>query len=159
MVKDEDTCSRGNCTRARYQHYAMCLSCGVGQKQKWALHARAGGSVAKCRVPDCSGVPFNKSKYCKGCLEDAGPVLCQQYRDYISAKGRAKYAEQDFGPHDLAILPDYVWVKTAKCIGEPIHGSTAILPLLSSTGLAHPCLQCPIARATMRLLTMTTRCR
>ncbi len=50
MAKDAATCSRGNCIRVRYQRYAMCLSCGVGQKLKWALHARAGGSVAKRRV-------------------------------------------------------------------------------------------------------------
>jgi hypothetical protein len=38
-------------------------------------------------------------------------VLCEQYKCYIAAKGRGKYAEQDFQPHDLAILPHYVIVK------------------------------------------------
>ncbi len=58
-------------------------------------------------------------------------MLCDQYKSYIAAKGRAKYAEQDFQPHDLAILPHYVLVKTAKCIGEQCpYCHPACLPLL-----------------------------
>ncbi len=118
MKKDKNTCSRGNCTRPRYKTYPLCLKCGLGQKRHWALHVKETGSAATCRVPDCSGMPSGQSKYCSGCLTAAGPVLCAQYTDYIKAKGRGKYAEQDFQPHDLCILPDYVLVKTAKCIGE-----------------------------------------
>ncbi len=58
-------------------------------------------------------------------------MLCDQYSSYIGAKGRAKYAAHDFQPCDLAILPHYVLIKTAKCLGE--HSACCCLAHSSST--------------------------
>jgi hypothetical protein len=71
MAKDADTCSKGKCTRPRYQGYALCLSCGLSGKKKWALQVAATGSVAKCRVPECGGKQEKNSKYCAQCWPSA----------------------------------------------------------------------------------------
>jgi hypothetical protein len=147
-----DTCSSGNCTRPRYQPYATSLSCGLAKKLKWAIQLAETGSAAKCRVPSCRGGASN-SKYCARCLAAAGPTLCQQYKNYITAKGRGP---QDFQPHDLPILPHYALIKTAKCIGEHRACCCPAYAALSITVLAPLCLQCPSARATMSRTTMTT---
>jgi hypothetical protein len=110
-------------------------------------------------LPDMASWPtisgFHNSKYCGRCLAAAGPKLCKQLNSYIADKGKGRYAEHDFQPTDLAILPHYVITKTAKCIGElPCSllccwcSSAACVALL----IWLCCLQCPTAPPIMRCL-------